>query len=138
MLKELIMLISHIDNILAQAVNALDRYPMTLVMDRSSIHNVDKIKEAFIDRGCQCITNIILLPPMSAKRLSPLDNTLFHDWKERIRKRCPITEENIEQLMNDEWDILTSKQLHAYYKHCRLVDQQDVYSDCPDREAHAH
>lgn len=81
------MLLEYIDNFLAQAVEGLDRYPLTLVLDRAPIHiNTDRIKQAFHDRGSQSVTEILLMPPNAAKRLSPLDNSLFHDWKEECRK----------------------------------------------------
>src|SRR4029078_12566304 len=48
------MLQQFIDDTLAQAVEGLDRYPLTLVLDQASIHkNVDAIRQAFHDRGSQ-------------------------------------------------------------------------------------
>ena len=37
------MLLNYIDSVLAQAVGALDLFPLTLVMDRSSIYNTEEI-----------------------------------------------------------------------------------------------
>ena len=50
-------------------------------------------------RGCQDVQDIWFMPKQAAKRMSPLDNALFHDWKERCRKREPIRKNNIEQIM---------------------------------------
>ena len=69
------MLLKYIDNVLAQAVGALDLFPLTLVMDRSSIYNTEEILQAFYDRGCQDLQTVYLMPAYSGKRLSPLDNT---------------------------------------------------------------
>lgn len=132
------MLLKFIDDILAQAVEGLNRYPLILVLDRSTIHTPHKILQAFHDRSSFSITEVLLMPTASAKRLSPLDNALFHDWKEAIRKQCPLTKKKIEQVMADEWNNITSTQLHAHYKHCALFDNQDEYVDCPDPDAHAH
>jgi hypothetical protein len=130
------MLHQFIDDTLAQAVEGLDRYPLTLVLDRAPIHrDLDAIRQAFHDRSSESIREILLLPPNAAKRMSPLDNSIFHDWKEAIRKRCPATKRNIEQLMNDAWSQV---QPGPHYKHCGLMDSTDPYFDCPCPAKHRH
>ena len=134
------MLHSYIRDFLAQAIGALDRYPLsdTLAIDRASIHNADKMLREFHDWGCQELVEIVKIPSMSAKRLSPFDNSIFHDWKERIRQHAPITSENIRQLMNDEWVNLPSSYLEAHYQHCLLKPRQRLYGDCPLPSVHRH
>jgi hypothetical protein len=131
------MLVKYIQEILAQQVGALNKYPVFLVMDRASIHQQDLLQE-FHDMGCQDLKDILLMPTNAAKRISPLDNSLFHDWKEAIRKHGPLTLRNIQQIMADEWNKLTEAKIHAHYKHCGLIGKQDVYVDCPHPEIHAH
>jgi hypothetical protein len=131
------MLVKYIQDILAQQVGALNQYPVFLVLDRASIHKMDIVQE-FHDMGCEDLKEVWLMPPQAAKRMSPLDNALFHDWKERIRKRALITHQNIEQLMADEWNNTTTKQLQSYYRHCRLMFRQDPYEDCPEPHDHTH
>lgn len=132
------MLLNYIRNILAQAVGALDIYPIILVLDRSLIHNIDQIKETFNDWGCQELTTVLRLPTKAAKRMSPLDNSLFHDWKEACRKHHRITNRNIEQIMCDEWNRLDVKKIHAHYHHCLLFQRQNLYADCPLPSQHRH
>jgi hypothetical protein len=133
------MLQQFIDDTLAQAVEGLDRYPLTLVLDKASIHkNVASLRQAFHDRGSQAIKDILLMPPNAAKRMSPLDNALFHDWKELCRKRCPVTRRTIQRVMADAWNKLPARLLHAHYKHCGLARGQDPYFDCPDPAGHKH
>jgi transposase len=130
------MLLQFIDDSLAQAVEGLDRYPLTLVLDRASIHkNTQQIMQAFHDRGSQSITDILLLPPNAAKRMSPLDNCIFHDWKEECRRHCPATRENIEQIMNDAW---MKVQPGPHYLNCGLTTRKEPYFDCPAPAAHKH
>jgi transposase len=130
------MLLQYIEDLLAQAVEGLDRFPLTLVLDRAPIHkNTRQIMEAFHDRGSQAITEILLLPPNAAKRLSPLDNAMFHDWKQECRKRCPATRENIEQIMNDAW---MKVQPGPHYLHCGLTTRKHPYFDCPAPSKHKH
>jgi len=132
------MLLQFIDDVLAQAVEGLDRYGLTLVIDRSTIHSPDKILQAFHDRSRFSITSVLLMPSNAAKRLSPLDNALFHGWKEKVRKHTPLTNRTIQQVMADAWNQLSSNLLHAHYKNCGLIRGTDVYFDCPNPSAHRH
>jgi len=130
------MLLQFIDDTLAQAVEGLDRYPLTLVLDRAPIHtNLDAIRQAFRDRGSESITDILLMPPNAAKRLSPLDNSIFHDWKEEVRKVCPVTTKSIQQVMNDAWEKVNPA---PHYKHCGLKQRVNPYFDCPAPSIHRH
>lgn len=130
------MLLQFIDDTLAQAVEGLERYPLTLVLDRAPIHtNIDAIRQAFRDRGSESIKDILLMPPNAAKRLSPLDNSIFHDWKEEIRSHCPATAANIQQLMNDAWERVKPG---PHYRHCGLTRAKEPYFDCPNPARHGH
>jgi hypothetical protein len=131
------MLEKYIEDILAQAIGALDKYPIFLVLDRAPIHK-GNLLHAFHDSGCQDMKDIWLMPANAAKRMSPLDNALFHDWKEAVRKHGPLTLENIQQVMADEWNNLPSAKIKAHYQHCGLTGHQDVYADCPHPDQHAH
>jgi hypothetical protein len=134
------MLVDYVYNTLGQETAALDDPPLTLVVDRARIHNEERVLDAFNERGghnCH-VTQLLKMPTQAAKRLSPLDNSLFHEWKERVRKRAPITSNNIEQLMADEWNNITPDQLRAHFYHCGLLRRQDPYKDCTNPAAHAH
>jgi len=130
------MLKQFINDLLAQAVEGLDRYPLTLVLDKASIHkNTNALLQEFYDRGSQSIKEILLMPPNAAKRMSPLDNALFHDWKEICRKHCPATKKTIQRVMSDAWNKMKP---NPHYKHCGLTGRKDLYFDCPDPVGHNH
>ena len=84
--------------------------------------------EMFQTNGCQSLVDILFLPLNSAIRTSPLDNTLIHEWKEKCRKRSPITKKNIEQVMNDEWSNIETSHIKHYYRHCAYSRQTDPIS----------
>lgn len=133
------MLHQFIDDTLAQAVEGLDLYPLFLVIDRAAIHlNTDAIMQTFRDRGSGAIKEIMLMPPNAAKRLSPLDNALFHDWKQLCRQHGPVSNFTIRRVMADSWNNLTASNLHAHYQNCGLNRGADPYFDCPDPVKHAH
>lgn len=130
------MLLQFVDDVLAQAVEGLDRYPLTLVLDQAAIHkNLDALRQAFADRGSEAIKDILLMPANAAKRMSPLDNALFHDWKEVCRKHTPATKNNIVQIMSDAWNKMKPG---PHYKSAGLMRGQDPYFDCPAPDAHRH
>jgi hypothetical protein len=97
------MLEQAVDSVLAQAVGGLDEYPIILVVDKASIHRQDLL-QVFHDRGCQDVQQVLIMPTKSPKRISPLDNALFHVWKERVRKHAPLTTRNVVRVMSDEWN----------------------------------
>lgn len=132
------MLLAYIRDFLAQSMGALDRYPITLVLDRSTIHNTEKMMQAFHDWGCQELVEIIKMPAQSAKRLSPLDNALFHDWKQHCRNSEVITSDSIRRVMNNQWSNINPSLLRAHYSHCLLLPRQNPYADCPDPAGHRH
>src|SRR6266702_3616296 len=131
------MLERYVDNMLAQAVGALDVYPVILVMDKASIHKRDII-QVFHDRGCQDLQDVLFMPTQSPKRLSPLDNALFHVWKERVRKHAPLTEDNVVQVMSKEWENMSSRYIQSQYRKCGLVGYTNPYFDCPAPNSHRH
>ena len=132
------MLLDYISDVLARACSGLDRYPLYLVMDRARIHNVAHILQAFHEAGCQEMKEIILLPKQAAKRMSPLDNSLFHIWKDACRKHEHITERTITRIMADEWNSIPRSTIAAYYKHCKITGRADVFTDCPAPALHNH
>lgn len=132
------MLLQYIRNLLAQAAGALDLYPLLLVLDRATIHSEAKIMDEFHDWGCQELTEVIRIPTASAKRLSPLDNSLFNLWRKRVLADGPLTKSNIKQRMSDAWNSITSSELLPQYRNCGLLRHQDVYFDCPDPSSHRH
>ena len=94
--------------------------------------------EAFHDNGCQELVEVWKMPTKAGKRMSPLDNALFHHWKERIRGLGKVSKDNAIQRMSDEWNNLPSTLLRSQYRHCGLVRWEVPYFDCPQPSAHKH
>jgi hypothetical protein len=131
------MLVDYILNTLGQETWAFDNPPLTLVVDRSRIHHEERVMEAFNERGGH-VQQLLKMPATAAKRLSPLDNSLFHDWKEAVRKHGPLTLKNMEQVMSDEWNNIKPELIAAHYRHCGLMRNSDTYADCPSPGSHQH
>ena len=104
---------------LGQETAALDNPPLMLVVvqiDRARIHNEEKILEAFSVQGEGWTCHVHpedACPRGKAHVSAPLDNALFHDWKEAIRKHGPLTLNRIRQVMSDEWNNITSRRTRS-------------------------
>jgi len=133
-----VLLQEYVRDLLAQAAGALDTYPLLLVLDRSPIHSEPQLLQEFHDWGCQELTTILKLPPASAKRLSPLDNSLFNVWRTRVLEQGGLTKRNIRARMSDAWNSITKADIQAQYRNCGLMRAQDVFFDCPNPAAHKH
>lgn len=131
------MLIEYITEELASEVVGLGLRAPSMLLDKASIHAEQRIRDAFQSKRVR-LAQVLSTPTASAKRISPLDNALFHEWKERIRLHCPLTQENIEQVMIDCWKETTAASIHHYYHHCGLMRDQDPYFDCHAPEEHEH
>jgi hypothetical protein len=132
------MLLEYIRNLLAQSAGSLDVYPLLLLVDKAPIHTEQEMMREFHDWGCQELTEVIRIPTASAKRLSPLDNSLFNIWRQRVLKDGPLTLKNIKTRMSAAWESIDKADIQAQYRHCGLMRNQDVYFDCPDPASHQH
>jgi hypothetical protein len=132
------MFIDYIENVLCPSILELDPSPVCLVFDKSNIHNISKVEQTFCNVGYTELAHIFIIPTQAAKRVSPLDNTLFHEWKERIRQNSLLTEEILLTTMVNEWYNIKDEHIKHHYDHCAITYGQDVYKDCPFPFKHSH
>ena len=132
------MLHQYIQNLLAKSAGALDRYPLCLIVDRATIHSSEEMLQEFHDWGCQELTEVVRMPAAAAKRLSPLDNSLFNVWRQRVLARGKLTHRNIKQRMSDAWNTITFADIKLQYNNCGYRRGDDVYFDCPRPYQHKH
>ncbi len=83
-------------------------------------------------------SNSIKFCDQVAKRVSPLDNTLFYEWKERIRRHSLLTEETLRTTMINKWYNTKEENIKHHYDHCAITRGQDVYKDCLSPLKHRH
>ncbi len=132
------MLHDYIRDLLAQSAGALDVYPLILLVDKATIHSEAEMLQEFHGNACQDLVEVIRIPTASAKRLSPLDNSLFNVWRQRVLADGPLTLRNIKQRMSAAWESITAADIQAQYRHCGLMRGDDVYFDCPNPALHRH
>lgn len=132
------MFYNYITTVLGPAVFELTEPSYVLVLDKAPIHKSHKrIIDAFAECGV-VIERVIYYPTAGAKRLSPLDNCLFHVWKDGVRDRCPVSEDDLPSVMIEEWNSLTRDQIKAQYQHCGYYNDRNLYFDCPKPTVHIH
>jgi transposase len=100
-----------------------------ICMDKGLKLKPDEVKEAICEGGSQNIDSVWIFPTNTAKFVSPLDNTLWHSLKERVRSRKPGTEDETAEVLRDEFMKITDTEIHNYYKHCALTRGSDSYKD---------
>lgn len=131
------MFLTYINTTLANDLGQLPTRARYMIYDKSPVHSDKKVLAAFQSNRVP-LKGVFKSPTAAAKRVSPLDNTLFHAWKEAVRGHAPLTTENIEQAMIDSWRALNVTSIQHCYQHCGFMRGQDPYSDCPNPAEHQH
>ncbi len=132
------MLIDYIENVFCPAIDKLNYHPIYLIVDKSNIHNVSNIEQALRSGGCTTLTQVLIIPTQAGKRINPLDNTLFHEWKEKVRQHSVLTEDTIVTIMINEWNNIKEQNIKHHYDHCAISYGQNVYNGCPSPLKHHH
>lgn len=131
------MLCSYITETLAPEVKALHLPRLALVLDQASIHSTRRIIEAFAKKHVH-LEHVWKLPTASSDRVSPLDNTLFHQWKDLIRECRNVSTANIVEVMLDCWQRISVESIQHYYHLCGLTRSEEPLFDCPAPAEHQH
>ena len=98
-------------------------------MDRGFHFTPDEIEDELKKGGASNIEDVWLLPVNAGKLCNPLDNTLWHSMKEKVRKNHPQDETATAKAVKKAFMNTTSKDLHAYYRNCGLTHGSDPYKD---------
>jgi len=98
-------------------------------MDRGFHFTPDEIEEELKDGGAKNIEDVWIFPRNAGKLCDPLDNTLWHSMKEKVRKTNPVDERSCAKAVKKAFMGTSAKDLHSYYKKCSLTYGQDPYKD---------
>src|SRR6266487_1687680 len=75
------------------------------------------------------ISDAWVFPTLTAKFVNPLDNTLWHSLKQRVRARKPESENETAFIMEEEFMAISEADVKAYYRHCALTGGSDPHKD---------
>jgi hypothetical protein len=71
------------------------------------------------------------MPTASAKYISPLDNPIWHTYKEIIRSQHPITTANLPSLLSQIFLSLSKQQIKNAHRKFAIVRGANVFYDEP-------
>ncbi|UJR18616.1 hypothetical protein I4U23_005524 [Adineta vaga] len=120
-----------ITDTLAPAINQLQIDNIYLICDRSTSHNGVNMMEALRAGRCTSVKEIIHMPTASAKYLSPLDNPLWHSFRESIRNQHPLSPTDIPLLLSKTFYSLSKQEIKNAYRKCSLIYGNNEYYDRP-------
>jgi hypothetical protein len=99
-----------------------------VVVDKALKISGEDVHNAMVAGGAEDAKCGVVLPTASAKYVSPLDNTMWHQVKESIRAKQATSVTQLVQVIRRAWLAVTPEQIHAYYKHCALARGDDPFS----------
>ncbi|CAF3402309.1 unnamed protein product [Rotaria sp. Silwood2] len=120
-----------ITDTLAPAIERLNIDNIYLICDQSRAHNKMDMIQALRAGKCNSVKQILHMPTASAKYLSPLDNPLWHSFRESIRNQHPLAAADIPLLLSEAFHSLSKKEIKNAYRKCGLIYGTDEYYDRP-------
>lgn len=120
-----------ITDTLAPAINQLHIDNVYLICDKSNAHNDEGMMHALRAGKCRSVKKFLYMPTASAKYLSPLDNPLWHNFKEVIRAEHPLSTTDIPSVFSETFYSLSKKMIKNAYRKCGLMPGTDEYYDRP-------
>ncbi len=113
----------------ARALSNLNEDNLIFLLDKALRITATEVTEALQAGGCTSVAEVMILPTASGKHLSPLDNCLWHQVKDCVRRKAPQTEDKMVSAIRRCWKQITKTNLHNYYRHCGLTRREDVSKD---------
>jgi len=87
--------------------------------------------QAFETGKCKSVIDVCYMPTASAKYISPLDNPIWHSFKEAIRKQYPVTTANLSSLLSQTFLSLSKRESKNAYRKCAIVRGVNIFYDQP-------
>jgi hypothetical protein len=114
---------------LAPKIQSMEVEKVIVCMDKGLSFKEEEAKEQLTLGGAQNVHAVWILPKDTAKYVSPLDNTLWHSLKERVRARKPKSEAGTARIVNEEFMGISQKDIHNYYRNCRITRRSNPSED---------
>ena len=114
---------------LAPKIHSMNVEKVIVCMDKGLAFKEEEAKKEFRLGGAANIKEVWILPKNTAKYVSPLDNTLWHSLKQRVRARQPKTEGGTARIVKEEFMRISSTDIQSYFKKCKLTRSSDPTED---------
>ena len=114
---------------LALNIQALHRKGIVVVVDKALSMKPEEAKAALVAGGCIEDVQVWVMETIIAKHCSPLDNTIWHEWKDRVRAQQPVSENSLLRTIQRQWHAIPSAHVTNYYRKCALTWGSDATRD---------
>lgn len=111
---------------LARQIRALPYDDVVVVVDKALSIKPEEVKGALQAGWCTNVAEVWVMETGIAKHCSPLDNSIWHEWKERVRAAAPVSEGSLYRIIQRQWHSLPSNHVTNYYRKCALTRHADV------------
>ncbi len=118
-----------ITDTLAPAINQLHIDNVYLICEKINAHSDEGMMHALRADKCRSVKKILYIPTASAKYLSPLDNPLWHNFREVIRAEHPLSTTDIPSVLSETFYSLSKQTIKSAYSKCGLMPGTDEYYD---------
>jgi hypothetical protein len=123
------MVCDFLRNELAPKIKELNVKNVVVCMDKGLSFKEEEARQQLLDGGAQNVKKVWILPTNVAKYVSPLDNTLWHSLKERVRARKPKSEAQTARIIKEEFMAISQMDIKNYYRNCKLTRGSDPAAD---------
>jgi hypothetical protein len=106
---------------LAPKIRRMKEKEVVIGLDKGLAISREEVLQEIKAGGAKNIHDAWVFPTSTAKFVNPLDNTLWHSLKERVRSRKPKCENETASVMEQEFMAISEADVKAYYRHCALT-----------------
>jgi hypothetical protein len=117
---------------LAPKIRRMKEKEVVIGLDKGLAISREEVLQEIKAGGAKNIHDAWVFPTSTAKFVNPLDNTLWHSLKERVRSRKPECENETASVMEQEFMAISEADVKAYYRHCALTRRLDPFKDLSD------
>ena len=114
---------------LAPQIKKMKEKKVIVGLDKGLALKAPEVLQEIQSGGARNIHDVWTFPTSTAKFVNPLDNTLWHSLKERVRARKPETEDETAVAMEEEFMSISETDIKGYYGHCALTRRSDPFKD---------
>jgi transposase len=123
------MLKNFLQKKLAAKIKKMKATQVIIGLDKGLHLKKEEVLESIRAGGAQNISDAWIFPTSTAKYVNPLDNSLWHSLKERVRARKPQSEDETAAAMKEEFMAMSEADIKGYYRHCALTQGSDPRKD---------
>ena len=110
---------------LAPEIKKIKEKKIIIGLDKGLALTREEVLQEIKAGGASNIGDAWVFPTSTAKFVNPLDNTLWHSLKERVRARKPESENETASVMEEEFMAISEADMQGYYRHCALTRHPD-------------